>query len=88
MINIHTLLKYLNQCTKFNLFNYNESIKKQVYKIDLNGNIIEKYDSISEAAKINGIKATCICNCCKHKQKTAGGYIWKYADEVDNIKSA
>ena len=88
MIDRHTLLKYLKQGSKFNWCNYNESIKKQVYKIDLNGNIIEKYDSISEASKINGLKAACICNCCKHKQKTAGGYIWKYADEVDNIKSA
>ena len=28
-----------------------------------------------------------IAKCARGQFKTAGGYIWKYADEVDDIKS-
>lgn len=36
------------------------------------------YSSIKEAETITGIKRTSIVPCCKGKQKTAGGYHWKY----------
>ena len=62
--------------------------KKPIYKIDLNGNIIKKYNSITEASIDNNIPLGCIARVCRGERKTAGGYIWKYADEVDNIKSA
>ena len=31
------------------------------------------------------ILTTSICNCCKGRSKTAGGYIWKYAEEEGEI---
>ena len=42
--------------------------------------IIKTWDSAKDVEiKIN-IHNSAICNCCKNKRKTAGGYIWKYVD--------
>ena len=52
--------------------------------IDKKGNIV-RFSSIREASKLTGIPEGNISNCLKRKnQKTAGGYIWRYADEVEN----
>jgi hypothetical protein len=42
---------------------------------------IKYYDGISEASRQTNILTTCICACCKGRQKTAGGFIWRYADK-------
>ena len=54
--------------------------KKSVCQYDKNNNLVKKFESLSEANRITGINLTCICECCKGRQKTAGGYIWKYED--------
>lgn len=41
---------------------------------------IRRYDTAREAGRITGALCSSICNCVKGKQKTAGGYIWRYAD--------
>lgn len=33
-----------------------------------------------EAERQTGISNGDICNCCKHRQRTAGNYIWRYAE--------
>lgn len=39
------------------------------------------FDTVRDAAKFVGIKSPCnISECCRGKQKTAGGYHWQYAD--------
>lgn len=43
--------------------------------------LIKEYNSINEAAKELGLSnGSSIIQCCKGKQKTAKGYIWKYKD--------
>lgn len=42
------------------------------------------YYGAREAERQTGIKATHITRCCKGKQKTTGGYHWKYAEENEN----
>lgn len=46
------------------------------------------YRSMMEAQRATGINNSLICNCCKGKKKTAGGYHWRYANEVEqeNLK--
>ncbi len=41
----------------------------------------EVFESYSEASKKYKVSVTPISNCCKGKQRTAGGYHWKYFDE-------
>ena len=44
------------------------SKKIKVAKLDKDGNVIEIYNSILEASKINNCLATNIVACCKHKK--------------------
>lgn len=59
-------------------------VRKQVFKYDLKGNIIEKYNSITECAKITGYAISTISNCCNHYKFRVGNYI--YLHEYDNFK--
>lgn len=53
----------------------------RVSQYSLNNTYIATFDSILEASKKTNTNSICIGYCCKGKQKTSGGYIWKYADK-------
>ena len=53
---------------------------KEVGKYNENNQLIEKYDTIVQAGKLNKISDTNIIHCLKGRTKTAGGYKWKYMD--------
>ncbi len=68
-----------------NLNNSNSKLKKQIIKLDLNSNIIEEYNSISECCKLNNYSKGNIIKVCKHKIRkdgskclTAYGFKWEY----------
>lgn len=44
---------------------------------DLDGQLIQTFNSIVEAVKITGYSRSNICNCLNGKYKTANGYKWK-----------
>ena len=44
----------------------------------LNGEVINKYNSLKEASLKTNIKYQNISSCCRNQQNTAGGYEWKY----------
>ena len=52
--------------------------RRAVSKYDLNGNFIEKYQSIAKAQEENP-GCTALGAVCMGKAKQAGGFIWKYA---------
>ena len=52
------------------------------YDVELNKKFV--YKSIREAERNTGISHISISRCCRKKQETAGGYIWRY--ENDEIK--
>ena len=52
---------------------------KPVLQFDRENNFIKKWISMTEAANQLNIAQGCISNCCHHKRKTAGNYIWKLA---------
>lgn len=56
---------------------------KKVNQYDLNGIFIRTWNSMIEASKALHIYYSCISDCCRGKQKTAGGFIWKYATEEE-----
>lgn len=51
---------------------------KRLKQIDMNGNFIKEFVSISEAARQTSLTASCICECCQGKRKSTKGYRWKY----------
>lgn len=54
------------------------SLKRKVGKYDINGNLIEIFNSITDAAFFTGNKRTNISNVLIGKQKTSRGFSWKY----------
>lgn len=55
------------------------SHSKQVLQFSKDGEFIAEYPSTQDAERNTGCNHTNICQCCKGKRKSTGGYIWKYA---------
>lgn len=51
---------------------------KPIFQLDLNGNILKKFNSTVEASKLINISHTAINNCLKKLSKTSGGFKWEY----------
>lgn len=49
-----------------------------ILQFSKDGEFIAEYPSIMEASRQTGCNQSSICQCCKGKYKTAGGFIWKY----------
>jgi hypothetical protein len=54
---------------------------KKVAQYTKNGILVNIFSSIKHAGKHTGTDASDICNCCRGKRKTAGGFAWQYARE-------
>jgi ribonucleotide monophosphatase NagD (HAD superfamily) len=53
--------------------------KKPIYQYDLDGNLIKEWNSINEARDFLKYKSEMgIIGTCKGRQKSSGGFIWKY----------
>ena len=68
------------QHTKGKLTDYSKSLCKKVSQYDLNGNLLNVYNSISEASKNSPCCISDISNCCNNKRKTSHNFIWKYTN--------
>lgn len=55
--------------------------KKKVKQYDLNGTYINTFDYIRIAARLLNVDESSVAKCCLGKRKSAGGYIWKYAND-------
>ena len=60
---------------------------KSVLQFTKDGNFIRKWYCITDVEREIGIMHQDISKCCKGKQKTAGNFIWKYAEQ-ENKKVA
>ena len=54
---------------------------KPVAMLDINGNIVKMFANSLIVFQQYGIDRGSICRCCNGKQKTAGGYRWKYIEK-------
>ena len=61
------------------------NVKNKVYQYDLEGNFIQAYLSVSDAALKTGFHRNGIYNVCSGKRRYANGYIWSY-EFSDSIK--
>lgn len=64
---------------------YLENIKynkhcRNILQYDFNNNLIKEYKSITDAYNETGINHISLC--CRGKSKTAGGFIWKYKENI------
>ena len=51
---------------------------KSILQFSLDDSLIGTYESIAKASRLTGISIATISGCLKNRQKTAGGYKWKY----------
>lgn len=86
--------QYKGYIWKYGEETINPTCKKvEMYNKDT-GELLNVYMSLSIAEEETGIGSVSINNVCNHKQKTAGGYIWKYTDDetiidkryIENLK--
>ena len=52
---------------------------KVVIEYTENGEFVAEYASAHEASRQTKVNQGHICECCKGKRKSAGGFLWKYA---------
>ena len=87
----NNILENLEWCTREYNMNYGDlgkrlSIKrgsgarnkKPVCQIDMNGEIIQVWESIASASRNTGTARTSIYECCRGIHKTANGFKWEY----------
>lgn len=57
---------------------------KPVIQLTLDGEFVKEWESMKEVARVFGIHRSGIQHCCKGKQKTYKGFIWKYKSDYEN----
>ena len=66
---------------KMNISKARKCVERKVCLIDENGNVIKEYSTLTDACKDYGLDGGGVCRCCQGKQKTCGGYRWRYYDK-------
>lgn len=61
-----------------------ETKGKAIVQYTPDGVFIAEYFSIREAGRVTGINKSHICQVCRGKEKTAGGYLWLYDGEEES----
>lgn len=61
----------------------NRFLSKKVNQYDKEGNFIKSFPSTKEVERQLGIQTTLISQCCRGILKTAGGYKWEYAENIN-----
>ena len=61
--------------------------KKPIIQYSLDNKFICLFNSITEAGRKTGVDTGSISACCRGRQKTAGGFMWKYYND-ENMKTA
>jgi hypothetical protein len=86
-------IKYYNTCingvniTKGGRFDWKRQNQKPVLQYDLEGNFIKEWLSGREASYILNLKNyDSISACCLGKQKTGGGFIWRFKTKNFKLK--
>ena len=65
----------------FGKFGFEHNRSKSVCQLSMSGLLVGVFGSMAEAERNTGVKWTAISRVCRNKRRSAGGYIWKYANE-------
>lgn len=83
------LWKYKDEWNGNNIEPYvkKASVRKvSIMQIDLNGFVVNIFDSVTQASKFTGISRTNISSCLNSSKRTAGGSQWIYTDDYNPTK--
>ena len=53
--------------------------KKEVVQYCLDGKLLARYISASEASRKTGVSKTCITRCCRGEREQSRGFLWRYS---------
>lgn len=67
-----------NTNTKNKVMSYSNYKSKPIIQFTKDGEFIRKWDCSMDIQRELGIEHSNISRCCKGKQKTCGGFIWRY----------
>ena len=56
------------------------NIEKKVRQFTKGRHFVDRYKSLSEASRQTGVNLGHLSECCTGKRKSAGGFIWRFAD--------
>lgn len=68
--------EYINWCNR-------RKTSRYIAQYSLSGELIYVFESVTTAALKAGISHSNISACCNGRKRTAGGFIWKYYDDVE-----
>lgn len=74
-------LQWVTQKENINKNEIDTSHPRIVVKKDLNGNVLEEYNSVTEAGEANGVTRYAISKNCLKINKTCAGFIFEYKDD-------
>ena len=64
-----------------NLSKAKEKYRKPVIQLDLQGNELRRFESVSAATKELGLQKSALSACLNGRARTAGGYKWIWAEK-------
>lgn len=56
---------------------------RPVYQLSLEGEIIKRWDKVIDACSTLGLQPPNVSACLNGRQKSAGGFLWKHCDDID-----
>lgn len=82
----------LEWCNRIYNLNYGSRIERTakansipILQFTKDGEFVRKWDSSIQVERELGIDNSGIIRCCKGKYKSAGGFVWGYADDYERI---
>jgi hypothetical protein len=60
-------------------------VPRRIQQLSRTGEIIATFNSMSEASKVTGIGSGNISKCCSFKAKSAGGFMWRYEQNIEYL---
>lgn len=58
-----------------------ENRMRKICQYDINGNLIRIWNNTKEASDSISVNRMCIVDCCRGKQKTSKGFVWRYMEQ-------
>lgn len=74
-------LEWCNNSYNLMYGNTQNNKKREILQYDIDNKFIRKWNSIMQVERELNIKNNNIVSCCKGKRQSAGGFIWRYANE-------
>lgn len=73
--------KVINKAVESRKLGINIDCRQKVAQYDIDGVLIDSFESISEAERITGIPSTVICAVANGRKIQSSGYVWRHYDE-------